>query len=78
MTGLLPPPGDDINGWMDDIDASVTIEGLADSLVREVEAIHKLVESPVWVMRGEPGDPSVRGQQWREITAAERRERGAQ
>jgi hypothetical protein len=73
MTDQVPPPGDDMHGWMDDIDASVTIEGLADSLIREAEAINVLVESPVYVRRGEPGDDG----EWLEVTADEiRRRRG--
>lgn len=62
-----PPPGADMNGWMDDIPASVTIEGLADSLVREAEAINQLVESSVWVRRGEPDEEG----EWREVRRGE-------
>lgn len=46
-----------------------TVEELADSLIREAEAIHQMEVSSVWVVRGEPDEAG----EWLEVTPDVRR-----
>jgi len=52
--------------WTHDVEPGTTIEGLADSLCREAEAVAAMAAAPVYVRRGDDGP-------WQEITAADRR-----
>ena len=78
-----PPPGEHEPGcpggdcmcgrhWTHDVPDGTTVEGLADSLTREAQAVAQLAAGSVWVRRGDDDD----GQPWREITAEERRRAG--
>ena len=73
-----PDPDVPEKHWVLDMPDGTTIEGLADSLIRELEAITTVVAGSVFVCRGEPDellDPS-KGE-WREITSEEIRRRDA-
>lgn len=55
-----PPSDDDANvggqharHWALDMPDGATVEGLADSLIREAGAIHALEAGPIYVRRGE-------------------------
>jgi hypothetical protein len=74
---FLQPPGEgDARGahdrdWTLDLPDGFGEADLADSLVRELEAITAVVAGSVWVRRGEPED----GEPWREVTSEEIRRR---
>jgi hypothetical protein len=63
------PPEDDPEWrrhWTMSLPDGATVEGLADSLTAEAEAIAAMEAAPVWVRRGDEGP-------WTEITAEDRR-----
>jgi hypothetical protein len=69
MTEMFPdePPEPEPPHWTMDLEPGATVEGLADSLTREAEAVAALDAGPVYVRRGDGP--------WTEITAEERRRR---
>lgn len=52
--------------WVLDMPDGATVEGLAESLTREAEAVAAMAAGSVFVRRGDEGP-------WREVTAEQRR-----
>ncbi len=65
MPDQLGPEGGVPPHWALDVPCGTTVEGLADSLAREAEAVAALDAGSVWVRRGDG--------EWAEITAEDRR-----
>jgi hypothetical protein len=77
---FLEPPGEDdaygahAKHWILDMPDGATVEGLADSLIREMEAIHSVEAGSIFIRRGEVDEDGVVF----EVTAEEIRRRLAE